>query len=46
MSSVVYIEITEEDSSPISYKEDGGRFDETQTIKLCVDTKYNIRVTW
>ena len=47
MSDVVFIELSEEgDNSPVSYKEDGGRFLETQTIKLSVDTKYIVRLTW
>ena len=47
MSNVLFIEISEEENnSSVSYKEDGGRFTESQTIKLCVDTKYSIRISW
>ncbi|XP_063693864.1 uncharacterized protein LOC134825566 [Bolinopsis microptera] len=48
MSNVLFIEISvEEDggNSAVSYKEDGGRFAETQTIKLSVDTKYSVRIS-
>ena len=44
MNYVVQIELERENGMPLCFKEDGGRFIEPQTLKMCVDTSYRIRV--
>ena len=47
MSDQVAIELVDESGkNTVIYKEDGGRFDNSQTIKLRIDTNYIIRVSW
>ena len=46
MSNVIYVELSTEDRGTVYFKEDGGRFLEAQTLKICVESAYSIRLTW
>ena len=47
MSGVVLLELlSESGENCVYFKEDGGRFTQTQTLKLAVNTAYLIRVSW